>query len=377
MARHEAAPTKQAASFTLGGFGINTDIGRRGDRASLVIMKSIATLTMNPSIDVAYAANHIVHTHKIRANEEHYGPGGGGINVARVIARLGGTARAHYLAGGATGIALTNLLDLHQMVRAHIPIEGPTRVSTAVYERDSGKEYRFVPRGPTISEKEWQACLDHLHGIECDFLIASGSLPPGIPDDFYARAGAIAHARGSQFILDTSGAALERGMAAGGILLAKPSLGELQRLAGRALAGHREIAAAASAIIDAQQAEFVAVTMGREGAMLAQRSGVLWLPAVPVEAKGAVGAGDSFLGALTFALACGRDMVDAFRYGTAAGAATVQSPGLDLCHRAEVERLFDLVGQCEPVTGVGADADIASQMEATSPQAYRKDGDPK
>ncbi|WP_443018374.1 PfkB family carbohydrate kinase [Sphingobium sp. Ant17] len=83
--------------------------------------------------------------------------------------------------------------------------------------------------------------------------------------------------------------------------------------------------------------------MGHEGGLLAQRSGVLWLPAVPVEAKSAVGAGDSFLAAMTFALACGRDPVDAFRYGIAAGAAAVLTPGTDLCHRDEVERLYVLV----------------------------------
>lgn len=312
-------------------------------------MKSVATLTMNPSIDVAYSADRIVQTHKIRASEEHYGPGGGGINVARVIARLGGTARAHYLAGGATGAALDGLLDLHQMVRFRIPIAGPTRISTAVFERETGKEYRFVPRGPVVSEKEWQACLDHLETVRCDYLVASGSLPRGAPDDFYARVRAIARKRGSQFILDTSGPALKQALAAGGVLLVKPSLGELEKLVGRSLPDRRDIAAAATAIVDAKQADFVAVTMGRDGALLAQRSGILWLPAVPVRTTGAVGAGDSFVAAMTFALASGRDPVDAFRYGTAAGAAAVQAPGLDFCDREEVERLYGLVGQCEAV----------------------------
>ncbi|AHE53613.1 MULTISPECIES: hypothetical protein [Sphingomonadaceae] len=110
-------------------------------------MKRIATLTVNPAKDVAYEADRVFHTHKIRAHQEHYDPDGG-INMARAIARLGGPARAHYLVGGATGATLDSLLDMHQMVRSSIPIQGNTPVSTAVYERETAKEFRFGPRGP-------------------------------------------------------------------------------------------------------------------------------------------------------------------------------------------------------------------------------------
>jgi 6-phosphofructokinase 2 len=315
------------------------------DDDSLAVMKTIATLTMNPAIDVAYEADRVFHTHKIRARQEHYDPGGGGINVARVIARLGGTARAHYLAGGATGATLDSLLDSHQMVRCRLSIEGNTRISTAVYERETGKEFRFVPSGPTITHQEWQASIGHFDDIECDYLVASGSLPPGAPDDFYDRLLSKTRARGIELILDSSGAALEHGLATGCVLLVKPSIGELRKLVGRPLESRDEIAAAALNIVTKDRAKFVAVTMGHEGALLAQNSGVLCLPAVPVEAKSAVGAGDSFLAAMTFALACGRDQVDAFRYGVAAGAAAVLTPGTDLCHGNEVERLYALVDQ--------------------------------
>jgi 6-phosphofructokinase 2 len=222
-------------------------------------------------------------------------------------------------------------------------IEGNTRISTAVYERETGKEFRFVPSGPVVTQQEWQACLDHLDGIECDYLVASGSLPPGVPDDFYSRVQAILQLRGIALILDSSGPALERGLATGGIFLVKPSLGELRRLVGRPLATLDDIAAAAAAIVSNDQAKYVAVTMGHEGALLAQRSGTLSLPAVQVEVKSAVGAGDSFLAGMTFALACERGLEDAFRYGIAAGTAAVLTPGTDLCHRDDVERMYALV----------------------------------
>ncbi|WP_460988582.1 1-phosphofructokinase family hexose kinase [Sphingobium sp. TomTYG75] len=311
-------------------------------------MKRIVTLTMNPAIDVAYEADRVFHTRKMRARQEHYDPGGGGINVARVIARLGGTARAYYLSGGATGPTLDGLLDQHGLVRFRIPIAGDTRISTSIYERETGKEYRVVPQGPELTAEEWQAALHHLDGPQADFLVASGSLPPGVPDDFYSRVCQLAQRHGMRLILDTSGKALQEAVSGGGLYLVKPSIGELRQLVGRALMEESEICAAAQEIVDGGKAEYVAVTMGRDGAILASRSGTWRLPAVPVETRSAVGAGDSFLAAMVFALGCERDPVEAFRYGIAAGGAAVLTPGTDLCHREDVERLFALVPSIAP-----------------------------
>jgi 6-phosphofructokinase 2 len=311
-------------------------------------MKRIVTLTMNPAIDVAYEADRVFHTRKIRASQEHYDPGGGGINVARVIARLGGTARAYYLSGGATGCALDGLLDQHGLVRSHIPIKGDTRISTSIYERETGKEFRLVPRGPELTAEEWQAALDHLEGVRADFLIASGSLPPGVPDDFYSRVRQLAQRHNIRFILDTSGSALREAVMGGGLHLIKPSIGELRQLTGRALNEEHDIAAAAQEIVDSGKSEYVAVTRARDGAILASRAGTWSLPAIPVETRSAVGAGDCFLAGMVFALSCERDAIHAFRYGIAAGAAAVLTPGTDLCHRDDVERLFALVPTVAP-----------------------------
>lgn len=306
-------------------------------------MKNIATLTMNPTIDVAYEVSRIIHTRKMRTELEHHDPGGGGINVARVFIRLGGIARCYYLSGGATGVALDGLVDLYQLVRTRIAVKGDTRVSTSVLERESGKEYRFVPPGPIVATEEWQECLDRLEDAECDFLVASGSLPPGVPTDFYARVAAVVGARGIKMVLDTSGVALKAGLAEGGVFLVKPSLDELQQLIGHELGSDEEIAEAASDIVCIGQAEYVVVTMGSRGAVLAQASGTLILPAIEIEAKSAVGAGDSFLAAMMYGLASGWDLVEAFRYGIAAGTAAVLTPGTDLALPADIERLFALV----------------------------------
>lgn len=303
-------------------------------------MKSIATLTMNPTIDISYEVDRVAPTLKMRTSSERYAPGGGGINVARVFVRLGGNARCVYLAGGATGPALDGLVDLHQLVRTRIPIAEATRIATSAFERETGREYRFVPAGPSISESEWQACLDMLSEAQCDYFVASGSLPPGVPSDFYARLAARMRERGIETILDTSGEALRQGVQGGGLMLVKPSIGEFAQLVGKDLTDTNAIGEEAAAIVARGKARMVAVTMGHRGALLASEAGVTCLPALPVEAKSAVGAGDSFLAAMVHRLACGADPLEAFRFGMAAGSAAVLTPGTDLAYPPDIERLF-------------------------------------
>ncbi len=303
-------------------------------------MKTIATLTMNPTIDASCEVDRIEHTIKMRTDAERYCPGGGGINVARVFVRLGGNARCIYPSGGATGPALDGLLDQHQLVRTHIPVSGPTRLAMAVFERDTGKEYRFTPAGPTLSEQEWTECLARIADVECDILVASGSLPPGVPKDFYARVSQAMAERGIETALDTSGDALRQGLAGGKFLLVKPNVAELEQAVGRTLSSDAEIADEAQAIVAKGQARFVAVTMGERGAMLASDKGILQLPALPIEAKSAVGAGDSFMAGMIHALARGLEPEEAFRFGMAAGSAAVLTPGTNLAYQADVERIF-------------------------------------
>ncbi|WP_338243773.1 1-phosphofructokinase family hexose kinase [Aurantiacibacter hainanensis] len=303
-------------------------------------MSSIATLTMNPTIDISFEVDSVHSTHKIRGSHERHDPGGGGINVARVFVRLGGNARCFYLAGGAAGAALDELLDLHQIVRTRVSIEGETRVSTSIFENTTEEQYRFVTDGPVIQPAEWQRCLDLLAQADCDYLVASGSLPRGVPQDFYAMVAAAAAERDIRMVLDSSGAALAQGLAGGGVYLVKPSISELSALVGHELVDEHAIAEAAQGIVQSGQAEHVAVTMGSDGALLANASGNLRLPAIRVKAASAVGAGDSFLAATLHALAANNDLGDAFRFGLAAGAAAVRTQGTDLARPEDIHLLY-------------------------------------
>lgn len=308
-------------------------------------MDRVATLTLNPAIDSACAADTVFPTHKIRTSGERYDPGGGGINVARVLARLGERVEVVYLAGGATGALLDELLGDKRIDRHRIPIHDHTRMSLTVFERSTGKEFRFVPEGPRVGESEWQAALAHCAGLDGEWLVASGSLPRGVPQDFLVRLAADAGARGARLVVDTSGPALKLALDAGGLFLVKPSQGEFEALAGRKFAGPQELGAAALEFVRAGKARHIVVTLGHEGAVLAHDGGVVFHPGVPVTVKSATGAGDSFVAGMVHGFLRGEDAPGAFRWGMAAGTAAVLNPGTDLAHPDDIARLWQQLGR--------------------------------
>ena len=302
--------------------------------------RPVVTLTLNPAIDAACVADEVVPMRKVRTRDERYDPGGGGLNVARVIRELGGEAVAFYLAGGITGQALEGLVERGGIAAVRVPIQDLTRVSHTVFETSTGQEFRFTPEGPSVTEAEWQNCLEVLSVVDADYFVASGSLARGLPSDFYARVARQAKARGSRVIVDSSGPGLA-GALAEGVFLVKPSRRELAALLGRDARTPADEEALAREVVDGGQAEVVALTLGAEGAVLATRDQTLRLASPPVEAVSAVGAGDSFVGAMVCALAKGRSVVEAFAHGVAAGAAAAMTPGTELCRRADMERLLD------------------------------------
>jgi len=307
-------------------------------------MADIVTLTINPTIDVSTSVDRVTPTRKLRCTEARRDPGGGGINVARVIKRLGGSVSAVYPAGGDTGLLLRHLLDAEGIESLPIAIAEETRIAFTVAEEATHKQYRFVLPGPAIEEKAWRAALDVLSAVKPDprFIVASGSLPPGVPHDFYAVAARIAKQRGARFVLDTSGPALDAALKEG-VYLVKPNLRELRELVGASPADDAALVAACRNLVRDRRAEVVALTLGQRGALLVTPSQTLRGDAPRVEVASAVGAGDSFLGAMVWRLAARGGVEEAFRYGVAAGSAAVLRPGTDLCWPQDVERFYPQV----------------------------------
>ncbi len=301
---------------------------------------SIVTMSLNPTIDVASEADLVRPTHKVRTANETYDPGGGGVNVARVIVELGGTARVICPAGGFSGKLLDDLLDRAGISRTIVPIAGSTRISFTVYERKTGLEYRFIPNGPKLSPEEVEACLEAVRNTKCEYFVASGSVPLGAPTDILAQIAQIVHDRGAKFILDSSGAGLSVTLQHVPLYMVKPSIGELEAFMGRRLDDESTRDAAVD-LVKRGRAEIVAVTMGASGALLATKDGVLRMRSPRVQAHSAVGAGDSFVGAMTLALSQGRPIDDALTFAVAAGAATVLTAGTRLCIAADVERIYE------------------------------------
>ena len=298
----------------------------------------IVTLTLNPAIDISSEAETVRHTHKVRTRGEAMEPGGGGINVARVLAMLDADVTALFLGGGATGRLLDELLERGGIARRMIETGEDSRVSLTVLETSTGHEYRFVPEGPEVTEREAAEAIEAAVEADCDYLIASGSLPRGVAVDFYAKLASRLAERGTRFVLDTSGEPLKTALGRGGIFLVKPSRGEFEAFVGRKLSA-ADLAKEAERLVAAGTAENVAITLGREGAILASREGTQVVPAIPVEACSAVGAGDSFTAGMVYGFSLGRSAGEAFRVGLAAGAAAVLSCGSELAKRDDLERL--------------------------------------
>ncbi len=302
-------------------------------------MVPITTLTMNPAIDIATAVERVEPVHKLRCTAPRRDPGGGGINVARVVARMGGAVTAVYPVGGAAGQQLQSLVESEGVRSSTFPVQDETRLSFTVTESMSGKEFRFVLPGRPISGTDCRQALDTLgHCPEGGYLVLSGSLPPGVPPEFYAHAASAAKARGCKVVADTSGAAA-LALLREGICLIKPNLRELETLAGRTLPAQDDWRRACQDIVEFGQAEIVALTLGANGAMLVSKDNTLRAAPLPIGTASSVGAGDSFLGAMVWAMASGRTLAEAFEWGNAAGGAALLTPGTELCRREDVERL--------------------------------------
>ena len=304
----------------------------------------ILTVTLNPAIDVATSVAELTHELKLRCAAVQRDPGGGGVNVARVLARFDVDCRALYMAGGFLGRLLQRLLAQDGVRSIPIEVDAETRESFTVLERSSGREFRFVLPGPSLEASDWRACLDRVAAIEPvpDWLVASGSLPPGAPDDFYARLARIAREQGSRMVLDASGPALAAALEEG-VHFVKPNLREMRELTGEPLETEDSWVSAAARIVDEGKAEIVALTLGHRGALLVADGRRLRAEAIPVAIAGTVGAGDSFVASFLARLAVGAGIDEAFRYGVAGGTAALLEAGTSLASPDEVERLARLV----------------------------------
>jgi len=308
-------------------------------------MNKIITLTLNPALDKSISVPELVPEKKLRCTDAKVEPGGGGINVSRAIHKLGGKSEAVYLSGGYTGKHFEELMTAENIVSVILPMREATRENFVVLDASANLQYRFGMQGPELSEPEWQQALDHIkEQNEVAYIVASGSLPPGVPVDFFGRLAVIAKQKNARLIVDTSGEALQHAVKEG-LFLIKPNLGELSNLYGKEKLAKEEVLNAARSIIAGGGCEIMVVSMGAEGAMLITIDKQLQVKPPDVTIHSTVGAGDSMVGAMVLALWNGWSLEDVLYYGVAAGSAATLNAGTELCKKEDTERLFKQLKQ--------------------------------
>ncbi len=303
-------------------------------------MADIITITLNPAIDKSTVVPVMVPEKKMHCAEPVFEPGGGGVNVARAIKKLGGNAMAIYLAGGDTGKFFTTLLNREGVESLVIETEKHTRENLIVLDNASNLQYRFGMPGPVINTNEWQELLRQIEKItDAGYIIASGSVPAGIPLDIFARIAVIAKKKKARFIVDTSGEAL-RHAADEGVYLLKPNLNELSSLADEEEVNANRVDQLAKQIIEKGNCEVVVVSMGAAGAMLVTKNFAQQIMAPAVKRKSTVGAGDSMVAGIVVSLINGNKITTAAKYGVACGTAATMNAGTELCRKEDADKLF-------------------------------------
>lgn len=314
----------------------------------MAIKRPIVTLTVNPAVDKSTTIERLVPDDKLRCAKPQFEAGGGGINVAKAIHRLGGEPIAVFTSGGPTGQRLQKLVKEENVDIMVVETKEWTRENLNIVETTTGLQYRFSMPGTELMPTEVEAIMDTLEEITPtpSFIIASGSLPPGVPANFYCQIANLAKKQGAKFIVDTSGESLRLACDAG-VYLLKPNISELSDLIGADKLEMDQLDEAARALIIRKNCEVVVISMGAMGAMLVTADYVEHIPAPPVAKKSTVGAGDSMVAGMVWTLSQGKSIREAVRMGIACGSAATMNPGSELFKVQDVNRLLDWLNRYE------------------------------
>lgn len=308
-------------------------------------MKRVVTITFSPCIDKSTSVAAMIPEKKLKCAFPKLEPGGGGINVARAVHKLGGNSIALFPGGGYTGKYFIELLRKENVPSLIVETKEETRENIIILDEATNQQYRFGMPGNPLQESEWKEILRLLEDMqEIEFIVASGSLPPGVPKDVFAQIAVIAKNKKIKFIADTSGEALKYAVHEG-LYLVKPNLAELSYLAGKEFLHEKEIPVVAQQILSAGKCEAIVVSLGSEGALLVTKTIVKKITPPPVKKISTVGAGDSMVAGIVFSLSHNESLETAVEYGVACGTAATLNPGTGLCKPGDVEKLFEKIKQ--------------------------------
>lgn len=304
----------------------------------------ILTVTLNPCIDKSSRVEKMKPESKLRCTEVVNEPGGGGINVSKALKRLESSSVALFPAGGHNGNMLCSLLKEEGILFHAVDTKVETRENWIVLETGINNQYRFTFPGREVLEETVKTLVDQIRSFSPTYVVASGSLPPGLPDYFYGLIVKNAAAVGAKCIVDTSGPALQalKGKHA---FLIKPNIGELCKMLNVNWLDKDDVPNAAHQAIRDGYAEIIVVSMGPDGAWLISNDHRYFVAAPPVEKKSTVGAGDSMVAGITYSLQKNMTLRDAIRFGVACGSAATMNDGSQLFKKADAEKLFATISQ--------------------------------
>ncbi|MEW6034757.1 MAG: 1-phosphofructokinase [Chloroflexota bacterium] len=317
---------------------------RRRSRADLGCAgELISTITLNPALDNTVAVRRLVVEDVNRWTSFRRDPGGKGIGVSRVFHKLGGHTLAYGFIGGHAGRVVETLLAREKVNCAFVHIRHETRTNIIVTDLETNQQTRLDAPGPRVSPRELEALRRRIRRMSPrpSFLVMSGSVPPGVPDDIYAEFIRVARGMGVKAVLDSDGVWLQEGLRAKPYMV-KPNVHETARLLGTDLETEDDIVAAALEL-HGRGVAIVVISRGRDGLVATDGLRVVRAAPPPVNVRSSVGAGDAMVAGLVLRLCQGASLVEACRLGVAAGSAAVLTPGTQLCRRRDVERLLPLV----------------------------------
>jgi len=305
-------------------------------------MKSfdIVTLTVNPALDKSTHFKGLVPEQKIRCDVPRFDAGGGGINVSKAIARLDGISKAIFTSGGPTGNMLKELIEKEKIPFETIEIHSWSRESFVAVDDNTNLQYRFGFKGAEINASEKDQIIQTIQKLDANYLVVSGSLNDGLPSDFYKQIAEITKKRNLKLIVDAYGDALKNVLEAG-VFMIKPNVGELAKLVGVERLEMEEVNQAAKQIIAKGGAEIVVVSLGPQGAVLVTEDAYEFVPAPNVVKRSTVGAGDSMVGGMVWALSQNKTLKEVIRWGVACGSAATMNEGTQLFKKEDAQRLFD------------------------------------
>ncbi|MEQ8350010.1 MAG: 1-phosphofructokinase family hexose kinase [Leptospiraceae bacterium] len=302
----------------------------------------IVTITLNPSIDKSVVVDAVVPDAKLRCSSVVEEAGGGGINVARGLRKLGVDALAICTAGGFNGQLLQELMRKQDIAFRALSVDSETRENLTVFDRGSNKQYRFVlpyADGSPLSAAQIKKMLLDLDPGP-DYIVASGSLPATMPSNTYGEIALIARELGARFILDTHGQPMVEALQQP-IFLIKPNLTELGGLVGRDELEGDQVERAIREVVERYACEAVVVSLGPAGAYLYFDSQLKHVPAPIVKPRSTVGAGDSMVAGIVYGLFHEKELEDSVRLGVACGSAAALTPGSELFEKEVALRLYE------------------------------------